>query len=624
MKPIKHIKDERNTNKKMDIFGILTMVGGLAMFLYGMSVMGEGLMRFSGSKLERILEKLTDKRIKGLILGIAVTAAIQSSSATTVMVVGFVNSGIMKLSQAVGVIMGANIGTTVTSWILSLAGIQSDNVLLRLLKPSAFAPVLAAAGIFMYMKGKDGSRSKNGGMILLGFAVLMFGMETMSGAVAPLSESPGFVKILTLFSNPLFGIAAGAIGTAVLQSSSASVGILQALCISGAINYSTAIPIIMGQNIGTCVTALLSSVGACTNAKRASYIHLYFNLIGTIVLTTLFYVVDHFVTLSFISQPATAAGIALIHSAFNICCTLMLFPFGDKLVDLAIRTVPDAKDSEIEFRAKRASEMGLDERFLDSPSFAIQRCKAAANEMAEKASEAFLLAMDVLKKYDKNTADTVIRLEQECDEFEDIIGTYLVRLSGRDLSREDSQLMSLVLHAINDYERISDHAINVVEAAQEMQSKEICMTPYGSLELDSFGTAIKDILNITGEAFISNDRSKARQVEPLEEVVDNLNAEMRQRHIERLRKGICSMEAGLILEDVLIYYERVSDHCSKIALCLIDIGEDSFGRHEYVSERTRGSDPEFQGTYARMRNWYTLPIIEEEGSDNGTHLYCGR
>ncbi|MBQ6315167.1 MAG: Na/Pi cotransporter family protein [Mogibacterium sp.] len=595
----------------MDIFNILTMIGGLALFLYGMSVMGDGLMRFSGGKLESILEKLTDKRIKGLLLGVVVTAAIQSSSATTVMVVGFVNSGIMKLSQAVGVIMGANIGTTVTSWILSLTGIQSDNILLSLLKPSAFAPVLAAIGIYMYMKGKDGSKSKNGGMILLGFAVLMFGMETMSGAVAPLSDSPAFVRILTLFSNPLFGIAAGAIVTAAIQSSSASVGILQALCISGAINYSTAIPIIMGQNIGTCVTALLSSMGAGTNARRASFIHLYFNLIGTVVFTTLFYAVNHIVGLAFVNQPATAAGIALIHSIFNVCCTLMLFPFGDKLVKLAIRTVPETGDTDVEIRAKRASEMGLDERFLERPSFAIQRCKAAANEMAEKACDAFLLAMDVLKKYDKEKAETVIRLEQECDEYEDIIGTYLVKLSGRDLSREDGHLMSLVLHAINDYERISDHAINVVEAAQEMQERKISMTSYGSLELDAFSTAIRDILMITDEAFIGFDRDKARQIEPLEEVVDNLNAEMRQRHIDRLRKGMCSMEAGIILEDILIYFERVSDHCSNIALCLIEIEEDSFGRHEYVSERTKGSDPDFQDTYTRMRNRYTLPKIQE-------------
>jgi phosphate:Na+ symporter len=595
----------------MNIFNILTMIGGLALFLYGMSVMGDGLMRFSGGKLERILEKLTDKRIKGLLLGIAVTAAIQSSSATTIMVVGFVNSGIMKLSQAVGVIMGANIGTTVTSWILSLTGIQSDNMLLSLLKPSAFSPVVAAIGIYLYMKGKDGSKGKNIGMILLGFAVLMFGMETMSGAVAPLSESPAFVNILTLFSNPLFGIAAGAIVTAAIQSSSASVGILQALCISGAINYSTAIPIIMGQNIGTCVTALLSSMGAGTNAKRASFIHLYFNLIGTIVFTTLFYIAHGVLDLSFVNQPATAAGIALIHSVFNICCTALLFPFGDKLVKLAIRTVPETEATEAELKANRASEMGLDERFLERPSFAIQRCKAAANEMADKASDAFMLAMDVLKNYDKEKAEAVIRLEQECDEYEDIIGTYLVKLSGHDLSREDGQMMSLVLHAINDYERISDHAINVVEAAQEMQAKGISLTSRGSLELDAFGTAIRDILMITDEAFISSDRNRARQIGPLEEVVDNLSAEMRQRHIDRLREGLCSMEAGIILEDILIYFERVSDHCSNIALCLIEIGEDSFGRHEYASEKTKGSDPEFQSTYTRMRNRYTLPKIQE-------------
>lgn len=603
------ITDERDKNTEMDIFGILTMIGGLALFLYGMSVMGDGLMRFSGGKLERILEKLTDRRIKGLLLGVAVTAAIQSSSATTVMVVGFVNSGIMKLGQAVGVIMGGNIGTTVTSWILSLTGIQSDNVLLSLLKPSAFSPVVAAIGIYLYMKGKDGSRSKNAGMILLGFAVLMFGMETMSGAVAPLSESPAFTRLLTLFSHPLFGMAAGALITAALQSSSASVGILQALCISGAISYSAAIPIIMGQNIGTCVTALISSVGAGTNAKRASYIHLYFNIIGTIVFTVLFYTANHFMELAFVNGPATAAGIAMIHSIFNIGCAVMLFPFGDKLVKLAVRTVPDVEVPDM--RSNRASELGLDERFLERPSFAIQRCKAVANEMADKACDAFLMAMEVLKRYDSDKAEAVIRLEQECDEYEDILGTYLVRLSGRDLTREDGQLMSLILHAINDFERISDHAINVVEVAQKMKERNISLTPYGSAEMDSFSESIRDILRITNESFINSDRDIAREIEPLEEVVDNLCAEMRQRHVERLRKGICSMEAGLLLEDILIYFERVSDHCSNIALCLIEISEDSFGRHEYVSERTKGSDPEFQSTYTRMRNRYTLPKIQE-------------
>ena len=558
MKPIKHIKDERNTNKKMDIFGILTMVGGLAMFLYGMSVMGEGLMRFSGSKLERILEKLTDKRIKGLILGIAVTAAIQSSSATTVMVVGFVNSGIMKLSQAVGVIMGANIGTTVTSWILSLAGIQSDNVLLRLLKPSAFAPVLAAAGIFMYMKGKDGSRSKNGGMILLGFAVLMFGMETMSGAVAPLSESPAFVKILTLFSNPLFGIAAGAVVTAVIQSSSASVGILQALCISGAINYSTAIPIIMGQNIGTCVTALISSVGASRNARRASLIHLYFNLIGTIVFVTAFYLVNSLADLDFMNETAGAASIAVIHSLFNIGCVVLLLPFSKGLVKLAEITVPEKKGEDAEGKKIPEQIAALDERFLDRPAVAMQLCRNAANEMCRLSCLAFEKARNVLVRYDEKEMQEVIELENQTDMYEDALGGYLVRLSGRELSSEDSRQLSIMLNSMGDFERIADHSINLVESAKEMNDKGLSLTHQGDIELDAYGMAVKDIVKITETVFLDDDLELAREVEPMEEVIDVLSDEMKQRHIVRLRKNMCSMEAGLILEDIITNYERIS------------------------------------------------------------------
>ena len=498
---------------------------------------------------------------------------IQSSSATTVMVVGFVNSGIMKLTQAVGIIMGANIGTTITSWILSLTGISSGNVFIKLLKPSSFSPVLAAIGIICMMTGKDGSRKKTIGSILLGFAVLMFGMETMSGAVSPLKDNPTFTGMLTAFSNPILGMAAGAVLTAVIQSSSASVGILQALCMSGAVTYGTALPIIMGQNIGTCVTALISSIGASKNAKRAAFIHLYFNLIGTILFMAVFYFINHFVNFAFLSNTAGAAGIAVIHSLFNIGCAIVLFPFADKQ-ELA----------------------ALDERFLDSPSFAIQLCKNAVIKMAEYSKKAILLAMEVQTEYSSEKVAEVIQLEQLVDQFEDSIGTYLVKLAGKDLSMDDSHLLSVLLHCISDFERISDHAINITEAVDKLQKQGLEFTSQGKHELDSLGIAIRDILTMT-----------AADVEPLEEVIDDLVKEMKQRHIVRLRSGNCSMEAGLLLEDILTNYERVSDHCSNIAAALIEIQADELDMHRYIDVKIKGSDPHFQKEYLRLKNIYILP-----------------
>ena len=590
----------------MDIFGILTMLGGLSLFLYGMNTMGDGLVMLSGGKLEQVLERLTKKRIMALLLGALVTAVIQSSSATTVMVVGFVNSGIMNLTQAVGIIMGANIGTTITSWILSLTGISSGNVFIKLLKPSSFSPVLAAIGIICMMTGKDGSRKKTIGSILLGFAVLMFGMETMSGAVSPLKDNPTFTGMLTAFSNPILGMAAGAVLTAVIQSSSASVGILQALCMSGAVTYGTALPIIMGQNIGTCVTALISSIGASKNAKRAAFIHLYFNLIGTILFMAVFYFINHFVNFAFLSNTAGAAGIAVIHSLFNIGCAIVLFPFADKLVALSTFTVKNQTASEPE-QILPEELAALDEHFLDSPSFAIQLCKNAVIKMAEYSKKAILLAMEVQTEYSSEKVAEVIQLEQLVDQFEDSIGTYLVKLAGKDLSMDDSHLLSVLLHCISDFERISDHAINITEAVDKLQKQGLEFTSQGKHELDSLGIAIRDILTMTQNAFSTGNTTTAADVEPLEEVIDDLVKEMKQRHIVRLRSGNCSMEAGLLLEDILTNYERVSDHCSNIAAALIEIQADELDMHRYIDVKIKGSDPHFQKEYLRLKNIYILP-----------------
>ena len=593
----------------MDIFGILTMVGGLALFLYGMNTMGDGLVMLSGGKLEQVLERLTKKRIMALLLGALVTAVIQSSSATTVMVVGFVNSGIMKLTQAVGIIMGANIGTTITSWILSLTGISSGNVFIKLLKPSSFSPVLAAIGIICMMTGKDGSRKKTIGSILLGFAVLMFGMETMSGAVSavsPLKDNSTFTGMLTAFSNPVLGMAAGAVLTAIIQSSSASVGILQALCMSGAVTYGTALPIIMGQNIGTCVTALISSVGASKNAKRAAFIHLYFNLIGTVCFMSVFYLINRFLDFPFLSDTAGAAGIAAIHSLFNIGCAIVLFPFADRLVDLATFTVQNAKTSEPE-QILPEELAALDERFLDNSSYAIQLCKNAVIKMAEYSKKAIFLAMEVQTEYSSEKVAEVIQLEQLVDQFEDSIGTYLVKLAGKDLSMDDSHLLSVLLHCISDFERISDHAINITEAVDKLQKQGLEFTSQGKHELDSLGIAIRDIMTMSQNAFSTGNTTTAADVEPLEAVIDDLVMEMKQRHIVRLRSGNCSMEAGLLLEDILTNYERVSDHCSNIAVALIEIQADELDMHRYIDVKIKGSDPHFQKEYLRLKNIYILP-----------------
>ena len=589
----------------MDIFSVLTMVGGLALFLYGMQVMGDGLAKVSGGKLERILENLTSNPIKAVLLGAGVTAVIQSSSATTVMVVGFVNSGIMKLNQAVGIIMGANIGTTVTSWILSLSGLQGDNVFVKLCKPSSFSPLLAVIGVIFLLFIKD-EKKKDIGAIMVGFAVLMFGMETMSDAVKPLANVPEFTGILTAFSNPVLGMIAGAVLTAIIQSSSASVGILQALCVTGAVSYGVAIPIIMGQNIGTCVTALLSSIGATKNAKRAAMVHLYFNIIGTVVFMVLFYTINAVVGFSFLGTATNAAGIAVIHSLFNVFATMLLLPFGKGLEKLACLTIrDDVQPAEVEEERKELQL--LDSRFLEQPAFAMEQSVHVANKMAEESKRTLFTAMDLLWNYTEDGAKKVGELENLVDQYEDELGTYLVKLSRQNLSVHDSHTLSIVLHCIGDFERISDHAINIMEAAQEMHDKKLIFSPKAEEELKVFSRAVQDIVEKAYAVFRDQDEKLAQKVEPLEAVVDELNQEVKKRHICRLREGKCTIELGFILSDITTSFERVADHCSNIAVCVTQVREDTYDTHGYLNSVKNEDSEIFRGLVLEEEEKYLLP-----------------
>lgn len=589
----------------MDLFGILTMIGGLALFLYGMDTMGAGLAKLSGGRLEQILAKLTSKRITAVLFGVLVTAVIQSSSATTVMVVGFVNSGIMQLSQAVGIIMGANVGTTVTAWLLSLTGMEGSGIFVQMLKPSSFSPILAAVGIIMIMTAKDNSKKKDIGNILVGFAILMFGMQTMSDAVRPLADNEQFTRLFTSFSHPLAGILAGTILTAVIQSSSASVGILQALCATGAVPYSAAIPIIMGQNIGTCATTLISSVGASKNARRASMIHLYFNLIGTIVFITAFYGLDYLAGgFAFTQQAAGAAGIALIHSAFNVGAVILFYPFGDMLVKLAEKTVPDKPDDP---SAEPDEFAILDERFLENPAFAMKLCRNAAVKMAAEAGNAIYAALEILTVYDKKKAGQIAQMEEHVDHYEDVLGTYLVKLNNCDLTQQDSRLLSVLLHCMSDFERISDHALSLMESAKRMHSKELEFSKRAMEEMLVFIEAVHDIVDATIRAFSSEDLEAAKHIEPFEQVIDSLNIEVRQRHIKRLRKGKCTIELGILLEDIITDFERVADHCSNIAVCMLRVNEDGFDTHEYLDVLKEEQADWFKKEYTALAERYALP-----------------
>ena len=562
----------------MTIFDALTLIGGLCLFLFGMNVMGDGLERRAGNSLKALLGRLTNSKIKGFLTGLGVTAVIQSSSATTVMVVGFVNSKIMTLKQSIGVIMGANIGTTVTAWILSLGGISSDNIVMKLLKPTSFTPILALIGTALLMFSKS-SKKKDTGTILLGFATLMFGMDTMSSAVSGLADVPAFQNLFLMFKNPILGVLVGAILTAIIQSSSASVGILQALSATGAVSYAAAIPIIMGQNIGTCVTALLSSFGTNKNAKRAAIVHLSFNVIGTIVWLSLFSVVSYVFTPAILDAPASYFGIAVAHSIFNILCTALLLPMSSLLEKLAYTVVPDGKEVE--------KRIELDERLLTTPAVAISESGNLAYKMAQEAVRGFKLSLASINGYDEQTAHEIRELESDTDRYEDVLGTYLTKILRYKISDEDSAEVSRLLKAIGDFERISDHSINLLESVEELREKKIDFTDDAKKELGNICDALSEILDITLDAFEHNSDTAAMKVEPLEQVIDNLKANLRDSHIVRLKNGECTVEAGFVWADMLTDFERASDHCSNIALCVIDAHEQNLNLHSSLREIKR-------------------------------------
>lgn len=590
----------------MDFFSILSMIGGLALFLFGMDYMGANLSKASGGKLEQILEKLTSNKLKGVLLGVAVTAVIQSSSATTVMVVGFVNSGIMKLTQAASIIMGANIGTTVTSWILSLSGIQSDNFIIQFLKPSSFSPIFALIGIILLMFTKKESKRNIGG-IMIGFAILMTGMDTMSAAVKPLADVPEFTSILTRFSNPILGMAAGTILTAIIQSSSASVGILQALCVTGAVTYGTAIPIIMGQNIGTCVTAMLSAIGASKNAKRAAFVHLYFNIIGTVLFMVVFYSLNAFIHFDFLTDACGVAGIAVIHSCFNIAATLILLPFVNGLVWLACKTIRDDSKEDDEEASALTSELNLlDSRFLNQPALAVQHCCEVTVRMGQLAQKAIGKSLRLIKEYREEEAAKVLVLENAVDEYEDKLSEYILQISSQEISEKDSRTITLLLHSIGDIERISDHAMNVVESAQEAQSKSMKFSEHAYQELEVLSNAISEILNQALLALKDNDVEIARNVEPLEEVIDKICEKMKVHHINRLRKGSCTPEMGFVLMDITTDLERVADHCSNLAVGVLENVLAEEGRHAYLEHLKAGTDQGFIEAYQGYKDKYGI------------------
>ncbi len=580
----------------MDLFDVLTLIGGLSLFLFGMSIMGQALERRAGDRLRALLGKFTTGRAAGFLTGLVVTAVIQSSSATTVMVVGFVNSGLMTLRQAINVIMGANVGTTVTAWILSLAGIDSGSWYIRLLKPSSFTPVLALVGIIFYMFCRGGKK-KDTGMILLGFATLMFGMETMSGAVSGLGDIPAFQRLFVMFRNPALGVLAGAILTAAIQSSSASVGILQALAVTGQVSYGAAIPIIMGQNIGTCLTAVLSAVGANKNAKRAAMVHLSFNCIGTMVWMTVFWLVKLAVPIDFLEEPASLFGIAAAHSIFNLLCVVLMLPLSGFLEKLVNRLVSDVKQPE--------SYMELDERFFAAPSIALERCHEVAADMAGIAAASLKEGIAVLGKYTPELAASVREKEEKTDHYEDILGTYLVKLSARQISSRDSMEAAKLLKIIGDFERISDHAANLLETAEEIREKKLQFTSQALLELKVIYSAVEEILDLALTAFLKNDLESASTVEPLEQVIDRMKEQMRTRHILRMQQGNCSIEAGFVWSDLLTNLERTADHCSNIAGCMLDMAQQNMNLHESLREFRNGSQ-EYRRKFKEFEKKYDL------------------
>lgn len=580
----------------MSIFDFLNLIGGLALFLFGMAIMGQALERRAGNKLSAILGKLTTGKMTGLCTGLIVTSIIQSSSATTVMVVGFVNSGLMTLQQSINVIMGSNIGTTVTAWILSLAGINSDNFFVQFLKPTSFTPILALIGIFLYMM-PSGGKKRDTGLVMLGFATLMFGMDTMAGSVAGLSDVPEFRQMFLYFSNPILGVLVGAVLTAIIQSSSASVGILQALSMTGQVTYGAAIPIIMGQNIGTCVTAMLSSIGTNKNAHRAALVHLSFNVIGTIVCITLFMIVKAMFMPAILSEPTSLVGIAIAHSAFNIICTALMLPLSGLLEKLVLTLIPETEDEE--------KNVELDERLLQAPALALEQCKAKMSDMAGMSFEALYLSLDCIFEYNPYSADRIRYLENKTDKYEDVIGTYLVKLSAVQLSKEDSSVAAEYLKLIGDFERIGDHSINILNSAEELSKNNIPLTDAAVSDLKVLMAAVKEITENTYEAFIKSDADIAVRVEPLEQVIDYLKDSLRTRHISRLQQGDCVMEAGFVWSDLITNMERVADHCSNIAGCIIDVSYHNMNMHQMLRDY-RDTNENYREAYQEYRNKYAL------------------
>lgn len=581
----------------MDIFNVLTMIGGLCLFLFGMEIMGQALERRAGSKLRNVLSRLTTGKFIGLLTGLGITAIIQSSSATTVMVVGFVNSGLMTLKQAINVIMGANVGTTVTAWILSFAGVQSDNFFIRLLKPTSFTPILALIGIVLYMFCKS-SKKKDTGMILLGFAVLMFGMETMSDAVKGLGEVPAFQSLFVLFKNPILGVLAGAVLTAVIQSSSASVGILQALAITGKVSYGAAIPIIMGQNIGTCITAIISSIGANKNAKRAALVHLSFNVIGTTVWLAIFCIIKAIFEPAILNMSASPLGIAVAHTIFNLLCMFLMLPMTNLLEKLVTKLIRDDKENQ--------TKTELDDRLLATPSIALERCETVAYDLAKTSVEALKESLKSLNNYSPKLAEEIRRKESLTDHYEDILSTYLVKLSAKPISESDSTEATKLLKVIGDFERIADHSVNILESAEELKTKNQKLTDKAEKELNILTSAVGEIIDNSLKAFLDNDLNSAAKVEPLEQVIDSLKEKMRTNHILRLQEGKCSVDVGFVWSDILTNLERTSDHCSNIAGCVTDIAEHNMNIHESLRD-FRNDSEEFRQQFKLYKLKYSLP-----------------
>jgi len=584
----------------MNIFTVLSLIGGLVLFLYGMDLMGDSLKKLAGGKLESILSRLTATRWKGFLLGLIVTAIIQSSSATTVMLVGFVNSGIMKLGQTISIILGANVGTTITAWLLSTADIQGTAILLKLLKPESFTPVLALIGLLMTMTAKDDTR-KNTGNILIGFAILMFGMDAMSGAVEGLRDNETFTNLLTMFSNPIMGILVGTLFTAVIQSSSASVGVLQALSLSCVIPYQTAIPVILGQNIGTTITPIISAISGNTESKRVAFTCLYIKMIGVVIVTGIFYLLHSIFDFAFMSQRASAMNIAIVHTLFNLISTVILLPFCSWIEKLAIATIKSKKQE----KEKDVFDT-LDERFLAMPSFAVEKCKELVCDMANIARESFRMATELLTEFDEKKFAEIEALESLVDQYEDKTSTYLVKIAVHDISTKDSKDVTELLHCIGDIERISDHALNIAEAAKEIYDKNIQFSQKAREDILVITNAVSEILDIATECLTKEDIAIAKKVEPLEQVIDRLKRKIKNGHISRLRQGDCTMELGFILSDLLTNYERISDHCSNIAVCFIEIAHESFETHEYLNAVKSGEETDFAEMYEAYKQKYYM------------------